>query len=99
MKALRVHPHLVSMLGTSEKNGDEPCLVVEFCLNGDLLHFVRDHSEKILRVGFSPLPSDRNFRVISMGSDFVIFYLLPGRFATEWYERLRRFRIYTCLSL
>uniref|UniRef100_A0A7E4VN86 Protein kinase domain-containing protein n=1 Tax=Panagrellus redivivus TaxID=6233 RepID=A0A7E4VN86_PANRE len=42
MKSLNYHPHLVSMLGYVP-DGRNPLLIVEYCAQGDLLHFVRQH--------------------------------------------------------
>lgn len=46
MKALNYHPHLVCLLATAWDQY-EPCLVTEYCENGDLLHYVRGKKEEI----------------------------------------------------
>lgn len=49
MKSLNYHPHLVSMLGWVYDERS-PMLLVEYCGNGDLLHFVRLKKEEIIYV-------------------------------------------------
>uniref|UniRef100_A0A914WBN2 Protein kinase domain-containing protein n=1 Tax=Plectus sambesii TaxID=2011161 RepID=A0A914WBN2_9BILA len=46
MKALKYHPHLLCLLGTAWDQS-EPCLITEYCVNGDLLHYVRQKKEEI----------------------------------------------------
>uniref|UniRef100_A0A0N5AKL1 Protein kinase domain-containing protein n=1 Tax=Syphacia muris TaxID=451379 RepID=A0A0N5AKL1_9BILA len=45
MKHLAYHPHLVCMLGIATATCGQPCLVVEYCCNGDLLHYVRNNKQ------------------------------------------------------
>lgn len=49
MKSLHYHPHLVSMLGYVPDNRS-PLLLVEFCGQGDLLHFIRERKSEIMNV-------------------------------------------------
>jgi hypothetical protein len=53
MKALNYHPHLICILGTAWEQF-EPCIVTEYCVNGDLLHFVRDKKEELKNVWTTP---------------------------------------------
>jgi serine/threonine protein kinase len=51
MKSLECHPHLVCLLGYVT-NAVKPLLVLEFCANGDLLHFIRERKERYIQVDF-----------------------------------------------
>uniref|UniRef100_A0A914V2P4 Protein kinase domain-containing protein n=1 Tax=Plectus sambesii TaxID=2011161 RepID=A0A914V2P4_9BILA len=52
MKSLSYHPHLICMLGVAWEGLNEPRLVTEYCINGDLLHYIRDKKEEIM-LGYS----------------------------------------------
>jgi len=57
MKQLGFHERLVNMLGCI--TADEPlCLIVEYCSDGDLLHFLRERRKymiQVKRIAFSSL--------------------------------------------
>uniref|UniRef100_A0A914VYG6 Protein kinase domain-containing protein n=1 Tax=Plectus sambesii TaxID=2011161 RepID=A0A914VYG6_9BILA len=48
MKSLGYHPHLICMLGMVWEKLDEPRLVIEYCNQGDLLHFIREKKSEIV---------------------------------------------------
>jgi serine/threonine protein kinase len=49
MKSVGYHEHIVNMLGCiTDKR--MPCLVVELCAHGDLLHLLRDSDPKAIKV-------------------------------------------------
>lgn len=51
MKTLGYHERLVNMLACITKS--EPyCLIVEYCEDGDLLHFLKDRCQYMLNVYF-----------------------------------------------
>jgi serine/threonine protein kinase len=50
MKELGHHLHLVNLLGCSTNTPASTLIVLEFCANGDLLHFLRTNKNAILEV-------------------------------------------------
>uniref|UniRef100_A0A914VPK7 Protein kinase domain-containing protein n=1 Tax=Plectus sambesii TaxID=2011161 RepID=A0A914VPK7_9BILA len=42
MKRIGYHSHLVSILGCITDPQLDPCLIIEYCCNGDLLKYVRN---------------------------------------------------------
>uniref|UniRef100_A0A914VBH8 Protein kinase domain-containing protein n=1 Tax=Plectus sambesii TaxID=2011161 RepID=A0A914VBH8_9BILA len=42
MKRIGYHPHLISILGCITDHQLDPCLIIEYCCNGDLLKYVRN---------------------------------------------------------
>jgi hypothetical protein len=49
MKSLKYHPHLVCLIGYVP-DALSPMLLIEYCSNGDLLHFVRNNKNQIVHV-------------------------------------------------
>lgn len=50
MKSLKYHPHLICFLGYVP-DVISPLLLLEYCSNGDLLHFIREHKNQLVHVG------------------------------------------------
>jgi serine/threonine protein kinase len=50
MKRIGYHSHLVSILGCITDPSVDPCLVIEYCANGDLLKYVRNRQLEIVKV-------------------------------------------------
>ena len=46
MKVLKYHTHLVSLIGYVPDHV-RPLLIIEYCKNGDLLHFIRTRKIQI----------------------------------------------------
>jgi len=49
MKQLGYHAHIVSLLGCIS-DPHEPIIIVEYCLHGDMLRFLRKHRNSFLQV-------------------------------------------------
>ncbi len=49
MKQLGYHAHIVSLLGCIS-DPIEPIIIVEYCLHGDMLRFLRKHRNSFLQV-------------------------------------------------
>jgi hypothetical protein len=52
MKALEYHPNVVCLLGCCVAEAISPLLVLEYCINGDLLHFLKANKERFLHVSY-----------------------------------------------
>uniref|UniRef100_A0A914WN79 Protein kinase domain-containing protein n=1 Tax=Plectus sambesii TaxID=2011161 RepID=A0A914WN79_9BILA len=48
MKRIGYHSHLVSILGCITDPQRDPCLIIEYCCNGDLLKYVRNRRLEII---------------------------------------------------
>lgn len=55
MKQLGSHAHVLCMLGCVSVGTDRSMLVTELCTNGDLLHWLREHSKCLSSVGLASI--------------------------------------------
>jgi len=62
MKQLGYHSHIISLLGCVS-DPDEPMIITEYCVHGDMLRFLRKHKHRMNLVDF--------FMILSVTQNFL----------------------------